>query len=202
MSPPHPYDPELAELPQPLQVRGDRTPGGAPIAGPALTDLVVQLARTNDALGQLYRQAQAEARERRHGFVKSTQSDAGGEAVLELFTVPQGATGYLMYLALEGDGATPGTPVTSATMWHAVYGSSDPGLKTFAQLTAQLGGLLDCQPLTPAADAQVPYVYTYGDRYGAPTLVGPGTFYLVVNDFTASRQMVARGAVLVEQPEP
>jgi hypothetical protein len=188
------YDPEVGTAEVPARV----APG--PMAGPPLTDLVVELRRTADAMMQLYRQAQFTARERVHRVKASAQLDANGDAAIELFQVPQGSTGYLMILAIEQGTATPGTPITSATLWHAIFGHTDGGQKSAAQAAA--GTLLDCSPITPAADAQIPYVYTYGDRYGSPTLVGPGTFYLVIDASTASEAVHVNGSVLVCQPEP
>lgn len=174
---------------------------GAESAGPPLTDLVQELKRAAEGLESLYRQARFEARERVQTVRAQDDTDGNGDALLELLSVPQGATGYLMSLVLELSGVTPAAPMTSATLWHAIYAASGPGISVSAQVVAQ-GALLDCSPLTPAADAQLPYVYTYGDRYGAPTLVGPQTFYAVVDAATAARVVSARASILIVQPEP
>jgi len=183
----------------PASVRVPPAPGEES-AGPALTDLVRETRRAATALEALYRQARYEAGERLYPVMVPFATDGNGDAAIKVFEVPQGATGYLMQLALDQAGVTPAAPNTSASLWHAIY-AGPQGTLTQAQVRA-VGALLDCSPLTPAADAQIPYVYTYGDRYGAPALVGPGVFWFVVDAATASVQHAIRANLLVVQPEP
>ena len=174
---------------------------GSESAGPPLTDLVWEMRRAVEALEGLYRGARLEAQVRYQAFGVQLQLDANGDGAAKLFEVPGGATGYLMHCALDEAGVTPAAPDTSATLWHAIYASAAGGTPTAAQL-AVVGNLLDCTPMSPTVDAQIPFVYLYGAKEAALVLVGPGSFYLVVDAATASRQCFARGGVLVEQPEP
>lgn len=170
---------------------------GSEVGGPALTDLVVEIRRAVEGLHHLYGQARSQLRERIQTERVGFNTDASGNAIVSLFQVPDGATGYLMLCSLEERGKTPASPDTSAELWHGIYGLASAGQGI---TTVPFGGMLDCSPLTPAADAQIPYVYTYGDRHGAPTLTGPGTFYFVVQGATASVQGSVRAQVLVCHP--
>lgn len=170
-------------------------------AGPPLTEMVAELADTRRALQALAAQARMEARERYVTGSAQGQTDTNGDLAVRLFEVPQGATGHLMLAAVDFAGATLASPVTSANLWHALYAGQQGASATAAQVTS-VGNMLDGQPLSPAVDAQLPYVYAYGDRWGAPTLVGPGAFWLVVDAATASRQVAVRFGVLLVQPEP
>lgn len=192
------HDPRDAE--QGVAGRVERPPApGTESAGPALTELVVEFRRTTQALEQLTRQARLDAQLRLATGVVTGNTDANGDAALRLFEVPAGATGSLMLLALDEGGVTPAAPDTAGTLWHAIY-AGPQGASSAAQIIS-IGNMLDCQPLTPAADAQIPYSYTYADRWGAPTLRGPQTFWLVVDGATAARQLAARFAVLLSQPD-
>ena len=184
----------------PAAVRRPRAPAEE-VAGPALTDLVAEFRRANDGMAQLLQRAKMEAIERCYHGRTQFGTDSNGDGCASLFAVPQGATGYLMMLAIDQDGVTPAAPNTAPTLWHAIYDGSQPDITDPTKII-KVGSLLDCSPLSPAADAQLPYVYTYGDRYGAPTLVGPGVFYFVVDGATASKQHALRYNVVIAQPEP
>lgn len=173
---------------------------GAEAAGPALEEMVVELGRSRQALEALARAAALEARERYVTGRAGGQTDGSGQLALKLFEVPQGATGHLLLCAVDFAGVTLASPLTNANLWHAIY-AGQPGSQTFTQLV-QVGNMLDGQPLSPAVDAQLPYIYAYGDRWGSPTLVGPGSFFLAIDGATAARQVGVRYGVLLEQPEP
>lgn len=190
-------DPREAEHEVPGRVRRPPAPGEIS-AGPALTELVVETRRAAVAIEQLTRAARAEAHVREYQLRGSFNTDANGDGGARLFEVPQGATGYLVWLALDQVGVSPAGPDTSADLWHALYS----GAGASAAAVIAVGNLLDCQPLTPAADAQIPYVYSYGSRESAPTLIGPEAFWIVVDGATASRTHGYRGKVIVLQPEP
>jgi hypothetical protein len=153
-------------------------------------------------LEQLYHQARYEAMYRiQRGVAQGATDSSTGDALLQLFQVPQGCTGYLMLCALDEAGVTPAVPDTSATLWHAIYGTGGPA-STQAGVVA-VGQLFDFQLNAPTrGDAMLPDVYKYAAKEGAPSLVGPGVFWAVIDAATVSRQVAARYAVLVEQPEP
>ena len=182
------------------QVRQPPAPGEE-AAGPALTNLVRELRESVIGLESLYRQALRTARERYYTGVALDQTDSNGDAVIHLFSVPQGATGHLLLAAVDEAGVTPAAPDTSANLWHAIYAASGPGMERAADV-AVVGSLMDCLPTSTTVDAVIPFAYLYGDRYSAPTLVGPQSFYLVIDAATAARQVAVRYGVLVVQPEP
>jgi hypothetical protein len=169
------------------------------IAGPALTPLVYELRRVVNGLDILYARARQEAQLRPQIGVAQANTDANGDALLKLFEVPQGATAYLMLCAIDQAGVDPGSPQTSATMWHAIYGA---GAGVSAAGVVAVGNLMDARPNAPTIDAQIPFAYVYASHYGAPTLIGPATFYVVIDGAGATRQVAARFVALVEQPEP
>jgi hypothetical protein len=170
-------------------------------AGPPLTDLVIEVRRALRAELSLLAQARGEAQAREHLGVASGQLDASGNALLKLFEVPAGATGYLMAAALDEPAvATAANPDTNANLWHGIF-AGGPAARAPADVIGP-GSLLDCRPLAPTPDAQIPFVYTYGSERAAPTLVGPGTFYAVIQAATAGRLIVCRWHVYVAQPEP
>lgn len=189
----------VPEVELPAAVRRAPAPGEE-AAGPPLTHLVVDLRRAVDALEALYRRARQEAQVRYVTGRAGGQTDANGDAAIFLFEVPQGATGYLVHCALDEDGVTPANPDTSLNLWHAIYAGSGKD-QTRAQVVA-VGSLLDCTPQSPGIDTQIPFVYLYGEHYAAPTLVGPQSFYLVIDAATASKQIGVRFGLLIEQPEP
>lgn len=190
------YDPRDFEEHVDGRVTTPPAPGGDS-AGPPLTDLVYELSRTRQALEQLVGRARSDSIVLLNAGVVGGQTDGSGDLALKLAEVPQGATGHLMLAAIDEAGVTPAAPDTAGTLWHAIY-AGPPGSATAAQVIA-VGNLMDCQPLTPAADAQIPHAYTYGERWGAPTLRGPQSFWLVIDGATASRQIAVRYAVLIEQ---
>lgn len=186
----------------------DITPGirrppapGSESAGPPVGELIQLLHRNALGLESLYRQAQSEARERCIHGSASFNSDGNGDGTVGLFAVPGGATGYLMHLAIDQEGSTPAAPNSNATLWHAIYAGTGAGITDPTKVVAQ-GALLDCSPSSPLTDAQIPYVYLYGDRYGAPSLVGPGAFYFVVDGALANRRHSLRFNIVISQPEP
>lgn len=187
----------MATNPRDLQyeVPGRVLPG--PGAGPPLTELVVELRRAIDAQNQLALRAARDLQERRVQVAAQANPDGSNDVVMQIYEVPQGALAYLIGLAVEQDGATPATPTTSATLWHAIYGCPSGGSKTIAQVIAQ-GQLLACQPDSPAADTQLPYVYNFGDS--APSVFGPGALYLVADSVTAARVVSCRGTIKVCEP--
>lgn len=168
--------------------------------GPAISDLIMVLGRVADGQAALLNQARFEARERAITGRSQFQTDGSGNGAVELCQVPQGATGYLMFLGVNQDGQTPASPVTNANLYAQISGLPG-GVLSFAQVITG-GSYLDGTPLSPAADAQLPYTFTYGDRLAAPALVGPLSFYLAVGGATAARVIYARWNVLVVQPEP
>jgi len=175
---------------------------GTEVAGPAMVELVTIMARTASIMHSLEQRAKAEARQRLYAGRAAGQTDANGDVAIPLFEVPQGATGYLMRCAIDFAGVTPAGPLTNANLWHAIYEGGPPGSGMTAAQVVAVGNLLDAQPQSPTVDAVLPYVYAYGDRYAAPVLVGPGTFWAIVDAATAARQVGVRYSVLVEQPEP
>lgn len=196
-----PHLDESAQVDVPGVQRGHPHPGGE-VAGPALTDLVITMRRAAEGMEQLFRQARMEAMFRFQRGVAQGQTDANGDALLHLFEVPQGATGYLTMVTLELAGADPANPVTGANPWHAIYAAQGTRSSRLADII-QVGGLVDFL-LTDATagQAKLPDVYKYGDKNSAPSLVGPNSFWAVIRLFTAARQVTARWQVLVEQPEP
>lgn len=192
---PEPYD-ELA-----ARVAAGRPPGEE-VAGPAITPFVVATREAIRAELALYRHAQWEAREQLHRGVAVDQSDSNGDALLELFSVPAGATGYLMRAIVDLAGVTPAAPMTAATLWLAIIALSGPG-QTTPPAAIPVGSLMALSPNTPAVDAQIPTELVRSEhKESAPALVGPATFYLIVDATTADRQVACRWQVLVERPEP
>lgn len=192
-------DPELTEQARAGKVRQPPAPG-ALSAGPALTEMVEQLSRTRQALEQLTREARAEARTRYVSGVATIDLDANGDGAVLLLEVPQGATGHLCWATFDIAGATPAAPVTNADLWMGIF-AGQGGTLTGAQ-AARVGSLLACEPNDVAAAAQLPFRFSYGDRWTAPTLVGPLGFVAVVDGATAELQVAVRYGVLLEQPEP
>lgn len=176
-------------------------PPGAESVGPPITDLVLateQLRRIADAL---YAQARGEAQERFYIIDKSGQTDSNGDSAIELFQVPQGATGYLCFAVVDEAAETPASPDSQAAMWLGI-GWGAPGGSQLSQVYRQ-GGLLDFHPFgdtnyTP----QIPTRFMYGDRHCAPALVGPLAFYGLVDGATAARALRWHANILVVQPEP
>ena len=185
--------------PVPAQVARPPAPGEES-AGPPTSELVLELRSAVRAELALLAQARLEALEREILGLVAFNSDGSGNGFVELAEVPGGATGYLTWLTVDVDGSTPATPTTSGTLWLAVYAGAQ-GARGSADV-AVIGSLLDCQPATPAADAQIPAVFSYGARDAAPALVGPGTFYVVVASSAASKLHVCRFRVVLVQPEP
>lgn len=175
---------------------------GSDSTGPALTELVVSVRQAVAALQALYSQARAEAMYRiQRGVAQGATDGTTGDALLQLFQVPQGCTGYLMLCALDEAGVTPAAPDTSGTLWHAIYGTAGPAANQ-ADVVA-VGQLFDFQLNAPTrGDAMLPDTYKYASKEGAPSLVGPGVFWAVIDAANTARQVAARYAVLVEQPEP
>jgi hypothetical protein len=167
--------------------------------------MVAELAASRFALERLALQAKSTAHERLQTGVSSAQLDNNGDAVIHLFSVPQGATGYLMLAAVEEATFTPAAPDTSGTLWHAIYEAPGAGMDTQAQVVAQ-GSLRDFLLSAPTrGDAMIPDVYKYADRYGAPSAVGPNSFYLVIDaaaGVAGGRKVTCAWQVLVCQPEP
>jgi hypothetical protein len=186
----------------------DVVAGGGPYPGresrgPVPLDFVVA---TRDALRaelSLYRQAQAESRERMFELTKQGQADANGDLLLELFQVPGGSTGHLTRCVVQ-DGTTPAAPTTSANLWLAILALSSAGITTPPVANAYpVGSLLHCSPTSPAADAQIPCNLVDAENpESAPTLVGPATFYLQVDAGLASSRIAVRFCVLTRTPEP
>lgn len=170
------------------------------VEGPELAQMVQLLERTAEGLAALYRMARLEAQYRYQSYNVGFESDSNGDGAVLLFEVPQGATGYLMHCAVDEAGVTPATPDTRATLWHAIVAAGG-GTPTAAQVK-QARALLDCSPVVPTIDTQIPFVYLYGDPKAAPCLVGPQAFYLVVDAANPAVQISARGGVYIEQPEP
>ncbi len=190
------YDIDPTGVVAPGHVRQPPAPGSE-VAGPALTELVYELRQYTRGMMELLSRAKTEARIRYITGRAVGQSDANGDAVIMLEQVPQGATGHLVWCAIDLAGVTPAAPMTAATLWHAIYAASSASRNPVA-----VGALLDCSPNDPAVDAQLPHVYSYGDPYTSPTLVGPEAFYVVVDATTAARQIGVRYGLLIEQPEP
>jgi hypothetical protein len=188
----------MSEIYGPARVRQPLGPD-PDVAGPALTPIVYELQRVVNGLDVLYSRARMEAQLRPQVGVAQANTDANGDAVLKLFEVPQGATAYLLLCALDQAGVDPASPQTSATLWHAIYGAG-AGVSTTGVVA--VGNLMDARPNAPTPDAQIPFAYVYASRYGAPTLVGPATFYAVIDGAGATRQVAARFVALIEQPEP
>lgn len=179
--------------PEPTMPAGDPfDPHGGPYPGresrgPSPVDFV---AMTRDAIRAelaLLAQARLEARERTFELTKQGQLDSNGDGLVELFQVPGGSTGYLTRCTVQ-DGTTPAAPTTSANLWLAILGLSAAGSTTPPVASAYpVGSLLHCSPNTPAVDAQIPCVLVDSENLeGAPTLVGPATFYLQVDAGLAS----------------
>lgn len=181
--------------------RVERPPApGAESAGPALVDLVREL-REVTRLGQAYfARARLAAAEQLYAGMVQDATDANGDAALKLFEVPQGSTGYLTLATVDEAGFTPASPDTSANLWHAIY-AGPPGDATPAQI-ALVGNMFDCLPQNPTVDAQIPFNYCYGTKEAAPALVGPGSFWFVIDAATATRQVAVRYNVLVCRTEP
>lgn len=198
--PQHDHDIEEPQVHTPAIQLPEPYPG-TEAGGPPLVDLVRMLERV--AIGQeaLYRQARWEATRRIQRGVTNGATDANGDAILPLFQVPQGATGYLMLCTLDEAGVTPAAPDTNANLYHGIYATNGP-VSRAADVIA-VGQLLDTLPdAATAGDFKIPAVYKYPDAAGAPSLVGPGFFVVYIDAATATRQVAARWAVLVEQPEP
>lgn len=193
---PDPRDPDFE-----VAGRVARPPApGSESAGPALADMVGELARTRQALEQLTREARRESRQRYVSGIATIDLDSNGDGAVLLLEVPQGATGHLCWATFDIRGATPAAPVTGADLWLAIYAGSG-GTLTAAQV-AVTGALLDCEPNSVAAAAQLPFRFDYGERWTAPTVVGPTGFVAVVDGATADLQVAVRYGVLLEQPEP
>lgn len=190
---------EVPYLESPGVVRRPAEPASE-VAGPPLTELVYQLRRAADGLHSLYARAKQESQVRYYTGRAQGQTDGNGDVAIWLQEVPQGATGYLTICAIDMAGVTPAAPVTSANLWHAIYAGGGINL-TAAQITV-VGAMLDCSPDSPVADGQLPFVYRYGDWRCSPTLVGPQSFYVVIDAATAARQIGVRFGMLIEQPEP
>lgn len=174
---------------------------GREVGGPALTDLVMTIRQVAEGMEALYRQARFESMRRIQRGVTPGQTDANGDCILPLFQVPQGATGHLMLCALDEAGVTPAAPDTNANLYHGIYGITGPTQRA-ADVIA-VGNLLDTlADAATAGDFKIPAVYKYTDPLGAPSLVGPGMFVAYIDAATAARQVAARWAVYVEQPEP
>lgn len=193
------HDPRDPDFEVTGRVLTPRAPGEE-AAGPALTELVAQLSRTRVALEQLTREARREARQRYVSGIVTIDLDGSGDGAVLLCEVPQGATGHLCWATFDIAGATPGNPVTNADLWLGIFAGSG-GTLTRAQVVAT-GALLDCEPRSPLANAQLPFRFSYGERWTAPTLVGPLGFVAVVDAATADLQVAVRYGVLLEQPEP
>ncbi len=176
-------------------------PPGEEVAGPAITPLLVEVRHAIRAELALLAQAKLETQTRQQSGLAQGQTDASGNAALQLFQVPGGATGRLVWATLDEAGVTPAAPDTSATLWHAIYAASSAGIFDPTQIIA-VGSLLDYRLNAPTrGDALIPDVYSYSDVKAAPTLVGPATFYLVVQAATATRRIACRYTVYIEQPE-
>ncbi len=173
---------------------------GAESVGPALTQLVQATAQAQQTLNALVRSAQHEERKRMQQFSKAGNTGETGDLLLELFTVPAMCTGYLGWVSIDEAGVTPANPDTSNDLYLALYAASGAGMTEAAQVVAA-GSLLDAIPSAPNVNAQVPFTFVYGHWRTAPMLIGPSTFYLVVDAATAARQVSARGAVYIEQPD-
>lgn len=195
----HDHDIETGQVAVAAGVRRPPEPG-AEVAGPPLTDLVAELRSVAQGMERLYREAIREAQVRTVTQRAPFQTDSNGDGAVDLFQVPQGATGYLTRLVANLGDTTPAAPVTAATLWHAILGGQ-AGTETFAQAFRN-GTLLAFQPDSPAADAQLPAQYEFGDFRTAPCLVGPQTFIFVVDGATANSQIVCQFTVLIVQPEP
>lgn len=188
------------QIPVPANVSSGRPPGEE-IAGPSTSPLVVETLQALRAEIALLAQARIESRDRYNPLSTVGQTDGNGDAVIELYTVPGGSTGHLVWVAVDEDGVTPGAPDTSDDLWHAIY-AGQPGAPPTAASIRSVGSLLDMQPASPITNAQIPSVYVYGSEHSAPSLVGPGTFYLVIDGATASIQIGVRFGIVLHAPEP
>lgn len=173
---------------------------GAESAGPALVDLVQELRAVSQLAQMYFNRARLAAGEQMYTGVQQEATDANGDAAVRLFEVPQGTTGYLTLATVDEAGVTPAAPDTSANLWHAIY-AGPPGDPTPAQL-ALVGNMLDAMPNSPVVDAMIPFNYAYGNKETAPTLVGPGTFWFVVDAANATRQIAVRYNVVICRTEP
>jgi hypothetical protein len=166
-----------------------------------LTPLVYELRRAAEGLEKLHSQARREAQVRYLPLSAALQTDGNGDGAVKLYEVPGGATAWITWLAVdEGGAVTLAAPDTRATLWHGIF-AGQPGTPSAAQVVAQ-GSLLDGQPSSVAADAQIPAVYTYGSERAGPCLIGPGSFYFVVDAANANVRLAIRCGVYVETPEP
>lgn len=171
---------------------------GRESAGPAMTPFEVNAFEAVRALHELLAYAKRDQGERAQTFIATDQTDANGDALLELFSVPAGSQGRLTWCCVDEASVTPAAPDTSGNLYLAIYAAASQGITDPAQVRA-VGALLDAMPSSPAADAQIPFAFLYGSPKAAPLLRGPATFYLAIDAAQASRQVAARGVVYVEQ---
>lgn len=175
---------------------------GEESAGPSLSELNELTLHSRLLAKVLADLAERQAAFRSFPFLAPGQTDGSGNATVPLFSVPAGAYGRLVWLALDEQGVTPNSPDAGANLWHGIYAGTSPTASSFVPSTAVLavGNLLDFRTNgATAGKSRIPDVYAYQDRFAAPTLLGPATFYLVVQAANANKQIFARGVVYVEQ---
>jgi hypothetical protein len=177
-------------------------PPGEEVAGPALAPFLLELRGALRAELELLASARLGSRARTYSGVASGQTDGSGNAVLPLFEVPNGGIGRLVWATIDEAAVTPATPDTSGSLFHGVWAASASGITTVAAVVA-VGSLLDYRLNAPTrGDALIPDVYSYGSEVAAPTLVGPATFYFVVEAANTAKQVACRWTVVVDQPNP
>ena len=192
---------ETPNVGYPTDVRHAPPPGEESV-GPAMVSLVQELRRVTEIAASLQRQAQIDKQRRCDVDVSiSFETDASGHAAVRLFTVPGGATAYLMRLGVEAAGRSPASAALAGNPF-AFIASDQPSalggaLPVGGQLFVMPDGAVSAQPLV------IPATYHWDHPAAAPALRGPRSFYYVQTGVAAlaSLQMVVTFNLEIDQPD-